>query len=299
MRRDSNIKMAWLETFECAARTLSFTKAAEELGLSQGAVSIQIRNLEKALGAALFERRGRHIVLTDEGLAYAPQVSETLSTLHDTTSRLFTGSRRNVVAISCFSPTFADHWVAPRIPRLMAEYPELQFDITIDYQATGTRSAHDDLVFTVQSAVGPQLLPVVEEKLVAVCAPDYLAKHGERWMNGALIESVGSRESWMAWRTAFGEKQTGAGREIRVNSMSAALKLAENGAGAALVAQAFIRRQLAQGSLVELASGRAIPGRVHGLSTRSLSNMRPLARAVAASFLKDANRPIPQYLTEQ
>ena len=50
MRRDSNIKMAWLEAFESAARTLSFTKAAEELGLSQGAVSIQIRNLEKALG---------------------------------------------------------------------------------------------------------------------------------------------------------------------------------------------------------------------------------------------------------
>ncbi|MCT4608787.1 MAG: LysR family transcriptional regulator [Pelagimonas sp.] len=299
MRRDSNIKMAWLEAFESAARTLSFTKAAEELGLSQGAVSIQIRNLEKALGAALFERRGRHIVLTDEGLAYSPQVSETLATLHDTTSRLFTGSRRNVVAISCFSPTFADYWIAPRIPGLMATFPEVQFDITIDYQALGTRSAYDDLVFTVESAVGPQLLPMVEENLVAVCSPDYLAKHEDGWMDGALIESVGSRETWLAWKMAYGEQQTVAGREVRVNSMSAALKLAENGAGAALVARAFIGRQLAQGSLVELAPGRKIPGRVHGLSTRSLSNMRPLARAVAASFLKKANRPIPGYLTEQ
>jgi LysR family glycine cleavage system transcriptional activator len=299
VRRDSNIKMAWLEAFESAARTLSFTKAAEELGLSQGAVSIQIRNLEKALGAALFERRGRHIVLTDEGLAYSPQVSETLATLHNTTSRLFTGSRRNVVAISCFSPTFADYWIAPRIPGLMATFPEVQFDITIDYQALGTRSAYDDLVFTVESAVGPQLLPMVEENLVAVCSPDYLAKHEDGWMDGALIESVGSRETWLAWKMAYGEQQTVAGREVRVNSMSAALKLAENGAGAALVARAFIGRQLAQGSLVELAPGRKIPGRVHGLSTRSLSNMRPLARAVAASFLKKANRPIPGYLTEQ
>lgn len=299
MRRDSNINMAWLETFETAARTLSFTKAGDELGLSQGAVSIQIRNLEKTLGAALFERRGRHIVLTDEGLAYYPQVSEALATLHDTTSRLFSSSRRNVVAIGCFSPTFADYWLAPRMAQLMARFPDVKIDMTVDYQATGTRSARDDLVFVVESGASPQILPLVEERLVAVCSPAYQAEYGDTWMSGTLIESIGSRESWLTWATATGGQMPPECREIRVNSMSAALKLAECGAGVALVARAFIKTQLQTGTLVELAPGSVLPGRIHGLSTKNLSNMRPVVRSVAAMLLQEAKRPVPGYLMDQ
>lgn len=298
MYRDSNVNMAWLETFETAARTLSFTRAAEELGLSQGAVSIQIRQLEKALGAALFERRGRHIVLTDEGIAYHPQVSEAIAALHDTTSRLFSGSRRNVVAISCFSAAFADHWLAPRVAGLMARFPDLRIDVTVDYQALGNRSARDDLIFSVESAASPRVLPLVEEKLVAVCAPSYLAEHGETWRDGILIESTGSRETWAAWHTATGTKPGGKAREIRVNSMSAALKMAECGAGVALVARAFIHRQLDTGNLVELMPGCAMPGRIHGLATATLTGVRPVVGAVAAWLLKEARRPVPAYLTE-
>jgi DNA-binding transcriptional LysR family regulator len=81
--------------------------------------------------------------------------------------------------------------------------------------------------------------------------------------------------------------------------MSAALKLAECGAGVALVARAFIKTQLQAGTLVELAPGSVLPGRIHGLSTKNLSNMRPIVRSVAAMLLQEAKRPVPGYLMDQ
>ena len=194
---------------------------------------------------------------------------------------------------------FADYWIAPEFPDDGGVSRSSIRHKQSDYQALGTRSAHDDLVFTVESAVGPQLLPMVEENLVAVCSPDYLAKHEDGWMDGALIESVGSRETWLAWRMAFGEKQTDAGREVRVNSMSAALKLAENGAGAALVARAFIGRQLSQGSLVELASGRKLPGRGSWVVDPITLQDTPSGKGCGRQLSQRSQRPIPGYLTEQ
>lgn len=296
MRRDSNINMAWLVAFESAARTLSFTKTAEELGLSQGAVSIQIRNLEKALGASLFERRGRHIVLTDEGLAYFPEVNDALSALFDTTSRLFTGSRRNVVAISCFSPTFADHWIAPHLATVMDRFPDVQFDITVDYQSAKTRSARDDLIFAVAGGTQHSVIPLVEERLVAVCAPGYLARYGPDWRQGTLIESIGSRETWDDWQTHTGSKGRATGRQIRVNSMSAALKLAECGTGTALIADAFIKDHLKTGRLVEVSKGLSLPGRTHGVVAETLTRLRPVARGVITQLFEAADNPLPQDL---
>ncbi len=296
MRRDSKFNISWLVTFESAARTLSFTKTAEELGMSQGAVSIQIRKLEQTLGATLFERRGRHIVLTDEGHSYHPQVSEAVATLFDTTSRLFTGKRLSVVTLSCYSPAIADLWIAPRIAGLMAKIPELQVDITVDYQASGARGERDDLIFTLQSSAGPQFIPLVEEKLIAVCTPQYLAGRGADWGRGALIESTGSRGTWAAWRTAAGVQLALDGREVRVNSTSAALRLAECGVGAALVARDFVAGHLKKGTLVDLVPGKSLPGRVHGLSALNLASARPIVKQVAAHFLHEANRALPDYL---
>ena len=296
MRRDSNINVSWLVAFDAAARHLNFTRAAAELGLSQGAVSIQIRKLETALGAALFERRGRHIVLTDEGHSYHPHVSEALDELFLTTSRLFTGSRRNVVTFSCYSPVFADRWIAPRIAGLMAEIPGVQIDITIDYQASGARGERDDLIFTSESYARPGFIPLVEERLIAVCAPSYFAEHGADWGRGRLIECIGPRDSWPGWRTATGAQLPLDGRLIRVYSMSAALRLAECGAGAALVARPFADAALATGALIDLLPGKSLQGNMHGLSLGQLSSARPITKLVAARLLREANREVPPFL---
>lgn len=304
MTPDSKINLDWLVTFDSAAQSLSFTKTAADRGLSQGAVSIQIRKLEQALGAALFERRGRHIVLTDEGHAYHPQVSATLAELRETTARLFSHHRRTVVTIACYSPTFADLWLAPRLARVMAQINGLQIDLTIDYQAGHSGREGDDLTFMVDphhggahhDGIGAPFLPLHKEQLIAVCAPSYAAQWGENWGRGILIDSVASRGSWPAWRAATESQIALDGREMRVNSMSAALKLAEGGAGAALVNRAFVAPLLAAGKLVDLLPNQGLAGRVHGISTAGLDRARPITKRTAALLLEDASIPLPPYL---
>ena len=296
---DSNLNLSWQAAFDAAARHRNFTKAAEELQLTQGAVSIQIRKLEQALDAALFERRGRHVVLTDEGLAYHPHVADALQALSVSTSRLFTGSRRNVVSIGCYSPTFASLWVMPRLRRLMADIPEAEISLTIDYQASGSRAARDDLVFTYEQAAGSAFLPLVRESLQAVCAPSYLAKHGENWGRGVLIETAGPRGTWPAWRAATGGQMQLDGRVLQVNSMAAALDLACTGAGAALVAHPFANEAIAAGELQEIQPGKRLPGKFHGLQAIDLEAARPLTKRVAAWLLQDAGQDIPAYLLQK
>ncbi|MBE1285322.1 MAG: LysR family transcriptional regulator [Rhodobacteraceae bacterium] len=296
MRRDSNPNLSWLTAFDAAARHRNFTKAADELGLTQGAISIQIRKLENALNTALFERRGRHVVLTDEGLAYHPHVSEALEALSASTARLFARNRRNVVTISCFSPTFASLWIAPRLPRLMADIPEVEINMMIDYQANGVRGDRDDLVFTYEQAASSTFIPLVQEHLMAVCAPSYLEQHKENWGRGILIELAGPRSTWSAWRAATGAQVKLDGRVLQVNAMTAALDLARAGSGAALIAQPFAKAALEAGELAEILPGKRLPGKFHGLSSGQLENARPLTKRVAGWLLHEGKQRIPDYL---
>lgn len=280
--------MAWLVTFYAAARNLNFTKAAAELGLTQGAVSIQIRKLEQALDTALFERRGRNVVLTEDGHAYHPHVSEALDRLFHTTSRLFTGSRRNVVTLSCYSPTFADLWLAPRVPALMDSITELQLNISVDYQGATQRNEQDDPVFSFETGTHPQFLPLLRERLIAVATPAYLAARGPDWGRDRVIEGAGPRDSWTSWLAATGVTNVPDGRVIRVNSMLAALRLVRDGAGPALIADAFVKDLLSSGELVDLAPGKSMPGKMHGLSVRHMQTTRPICRQVMTALLAQA-----------
>jgi LysR family glycine cleavage system transcriptional activator len=109
----------WLRTFEVSARCLNFTKAAQELHLTQGAVSQQIRLLERHLGVALFKRLPRGLQLTDEGLSYLPVVQDSISRLAAGTSELFSQDQRTPVKIRG-SLSFFVHWLAPRLPAFQA-----------------------------------------------------------------------------------------------------------------------------------------------------------------------------------
>lgn len=296
MRHDSNVNLAWLSAFDAAARHLNFTKAAEELGLSQGAISIQIRKLEHVLNASLFERRGRHVVLTDEGLAYHPHVREALEALSLTTSRMFSRQGRNVVTISCYSPTFSDHWITPRLPALIQEIPELELNLIVDYQASFGRSERNDLVITYESGEASAFVPLVQETLVAVCTPDYLSKFGPNWSRGVLIESAGPRVTWPMWRTAVRVDEPLDGRVVQVNALGSALRLARLGAGVALAALPYAAKDLETGTLVEVCPGKRLVDKIHGFSAPQLEMARPQVKRTARWLLESAGQPVPHYL---
>ncbi|MBO9449825.1 LysR family transcriptional regulator [Tropicibacter sp. R16_0] len=290
MRLDSSINLSWLAAFDAAARHLNFTKAAEELGLSQGAVSIQIQKLERHLNASLFERRGRHVILTDEGYAYHPHVSDALEGLSSVTARMFSRHGRNTVSIGCFSPTLVDYWLCPLIPGLLKDIPELELNLMVDYQANYARSDRDDLLISYETGEASDFIPLVEERLIAVGTPKYLENCGGAWGPGVLIESAGPRATWPTWRAATGVVSQREGRLIQVNSMGAAIQLAKQNTGVALAALPFVADALKAGSLVDACPGKSMEGKKHGFTMRQIENARPIVKKVAHWLIERSDR---------
>lgn len=113
----------WLQAFEAVARHLSFSRAAEELSLTQSAVSRQVAALEEMLNLRLFERLPQRLVLTDAGTAYSHEVREKLETLAEATLRVM-ASRAGVGSLNvAITPSLAAKWFVPRLQHFYAAYP--------------------------------------------------------------------------------------------------------------------------------------------------------------------------------
>jgi DNA-binding transcriptional LysR family regulator len=121
-----------IQGFEAAARSLSFTKAAEELSLTQSAISRQIRALEESLGVALFERRPRSLALTEEGAALHRVVAEVLERLQEATGRLRASASVPHLTVST-TGGFASLWLIPRLRAFTGLHPDVDVRISATY----------------------------------------------------------------------------------------------------------------------------------------------------------------------
>src|SRR5688572_32961668 len=113
-----------LRAFEAAARHASFTRSASELGVTQAAVSHQVKALEQFLGCKLFERRTRALALTDEGRALLPVASEAFGSILAASERIRSGLLRRQLLVSVL-PSFAARWLVPRLRRFRKQHPEI------------------------------------------------------------------------------------------------------------------------------------------------------------------------------
>src|SRR5258708_28038621 len=118
-----------LQGFEAAARRLSFTKAGEELFLTQPAVSRQIKELEDQLGVPLFHRRHRALALTDAGQQFYAAAAQVMTTMRTATSRLKAGSGRRPLSVTT-TASFAALWLIPRLPGFTPPHPDVDVPIT-------------------------------------------------------------------------------------------------------------------------------------------------------------------------
>ena len=168
--RSRQLRLDLLHTFEAAARHLSFTSAGAELALSQPAVSRQIQQLEASLGAALFERKHRSLVLTEAGRVMQRAVDNSLERLRDAAARVRHTSAVRQVAITC-TPGFASFWLIPRLTRFTAAHPQVDVRISASLAIVDLERGNVDLaVRFVPSAQGrgPRLF---EEAVQPMCSP--------------------------------------------------------------------------------------------------------------------------------
>ncbi len=245
--------LQWLRVFEAAARASSFSRAAEELGISQTAVSYQVKNLETHLGFPLFERLPRSVQLTEMGRAYLDPVRKAIEDLAAATIGLFGPPRRRALLIRA-PVSFATLWLVPRLPDFAARHPDLSIRL---YSAIWAESLPADRV-DVDIRYGDGRWPgfhaekILQQPAIPVCAPDYLARAGRiakprDLLKLNLLHIMGVDDGW---DRLLGDSGTMPKESYAMDTSLAALELACTGAGVALVLSSFAEPYLRQGRLV-------------------------------------------------
>ncbi len=248
--------LAWLRAFEAAARTSSFSAAAIELNLSSGAISYQIRALERQLGFALFERLARGVRLTPMGVAYLPPVRKAFEELADSTSGLFGGPERAQITVHA-PVSLAALWLAPRLPSFTDANPGIDVRLASVIWDNATPDEAIDLEVRYGSGHwhGYRAEKLMNQPILAVCCPamkqalvetaDPVALLTER-----LIYIMGYEDHGLRVCRDLGLETAPVNSGPTVDTTIAALELAASGSGCALAHRIFVTAYLDTGRLV-------------------------------------------------
>ena len=261
-----------LACFDAAARHQSYTRAAQELALTQGAVSRQIGALEAFVGVALFQRTRHGVALTERGAEYALQVAGRLQGLEQDTLEVMAGQGRGGSLQLAAVPTFATRWLIPRLPALAAVHPELIVHIETRTRPFLFADTDFDAALYAGTAeqvanwAGTRAVRLLTEDMVPVCSPALVATVGPlAVLTPAVIATLpllqqSTRPSaWRQWFDAAGVAAPMAlsGPRYELFSMTAAA--AAQGLGLALVPRLLVEPELARGELM-VACAQVLPG---------------------------------------
>lgn len=244
-----------LKAFEAAARNLSFTKAADELFVTQAAVSHQIKTLEEHLGLKLFLRRNRSLLLTEEGQAYFLDIKEIFTQLVDATEKLLARGAKGSVAVS-LTPSFAIQWLVPRLQAFNELHPEI--DIRIKAQDLDENSLTDDVDVAIYYGrghwSGVQSHKLHTEYLVPLCSP--LLLNGPKPLaepndlqHHTLLHDM-TRKPWKSWFKTLGVANSRVNQGPIFSHSSMVLQAAVHGQGMALVNSVLAKPEIDSGRLI-------------------------------------------------
>lgn len=247
-----------LRTFEAAGRRLSFSLAADDMKISQAAVSQQMRQLEAYLSTPLFVRHHRRLSLTSTGQAYLEAVHEALDRLDSVTDRLFPGRQNQTVTLRCTS-VVATLWLAPQLGSLQKLHPDIDLRInTLDQGYDSRSSPTTDLEIFIQrqgaSSVSAQKL--LTSTITPVCSPDLFADRQRLnepvdVLRHQLIHVLGYDDDWHRWFRTYRLNEVSIPRGLSVDGSLIAIEAAQRGDGIMLGRRPFIDRHLQSGELVE------------------------------------------------
>lgn len=258
LRRRLIPDMLVLRTFDSAARHASFTRAAEELHLTQSSVSRQIRDLENQLGKELFTRASRQVVLTPLGRQFHQEVTQILRETETLMLRmLHSADDIDTIRIAA-PPTFASRWLVPRLHDFSKDYPDVQVDLITRAEPFSLQAESCDLAFHFGDAVWPQgRCSYLCRELVRVVAAPSLIQHSgvmleDLLREAALLQNSARPMMWPEWLEQAQCTHHTPLRGPRFDTFAALIAAATSGIGLALIPLYLIESELARGQLVDV-----------------------------------------------
>lgn len=246
-----------VRAFEAAARHENFTLAAAELGMTQAAVSYQIKLLEERLGVPLFRREKRRVLLTEAGRRAAAPVAQAFDAIDGAFAQL-RAEDEAMLAIST-SQTFANTWLAWRLGGFQMAHPEMAVRLLVSDAIADF--AAEDLDVAIRAGLGPwpglDADPLIDIDFTPMCSPEFLERHGGRIAPKELIHlpMISPHDPWWQWwlyEAGVDIPDGKAQRGIRMDSQANEGNAAMAGLGVAMLTPFFWRNDIAQGRLVRL-----------------------------------------------
>lgn len=270
--------------FEAAARHSSFKRAADELDLTQSAVSHQVKALEDFLGVALFARAGNRLALTRAGRDYLVDVTAGLGRLEAATDRLCRDGRAAVLAVRG-TPAFMARWLTPRLDRFRQVAPGIELELTTGLPPTDFTSREVDVIVHWGEAPVPgvRVDPFLTSIRFPVASPELVRRAGPFRRPADLAgvtllhDMVG--DAWQAWLERQGAAGFAHQKGPRFEHCELTLGAAERGQGVALAYGALIERELAAGTLVRLFQAATEPVLIYSLACLERRAEEPKIRA--------------------
>lgn len=274
-----------LLAFEASARHQSYTRAAEELLLTQSAVSRQVQTLEQLLVVSLFIRKGRRIELTDAGKIYMREISYAISLIQNATLQAMiyrsNGGNFNLAVL----PTFSAHWLMPKLHLFYAEHQNVIIHMHSKIGDFDLDTSGIDAVIGVSSKILPNLIShhLLEEELVLVISPKLLDQHPiflAKDLDGLLLLRVASQPNiWDKWLTKCGVSLHNSYLGPTFELTSHLIQAVMTGIGVGLVPKCLVEDEILNEKLV-------IPFNFKFYSGRSYYFAYPAHKAHLSSIIK-------------
>jgi LysR family transcriptional regulator, glycine cleavage system transcriptional activator len=287
--------LAALRAFEAAARHLSFTRAADELHVTQTAISHQIRGLEERLGVRLFRRLSRGLVLTDEAQRYLPAVRDAFARLEAATAELLARRASGTLTASVV-PSFAAKWLVPRLGRFRAANPDIDLRISTSQHLVDFAREDVDIGLRMGRGHYPGLRVdrLFGETLVPVCSPALL--EGEpplrrpQDLKHHVLLHEDDETGWRLWLELAGVEDVDVSHGLTFTDAAMGVQAAAEGQGVALARTALAAWDIAAGRLVRPFDVSMPHDLAYYLVCPEASAERPRIAAVRAWLLAEAAR---------
>lgn len=277
-----------LRAFEAAGRLGSFKLAALELGLTESAVSHQMRRLETEIGAALFERRHRAVKLTPAGRAYLGSVQQAHRDLESATQSL-AGARKAQLRLSLL-PALAQYWLVPRLTELRRLLPDIDLSVFVSSDLVDLDRDEIDIAIRYGTGSWPRARVelLAEEWVLPVAAPKLarkIMKSGFAKAGVPLLQNLQHAEEWGPWLDALRVDALRGVETIRLETSPLIMEAARRGLGLGIGRRPFVDDLVAAGALAALGFAPQRSGKNHYiLSPLGRAGERPALRACVAAL---------------